>query len=73
MQLLKGGVGGNRTPDTKIFSLLLYRLSYRTIFIFGLLLYLPIVIGISYRTILLLLYAFRFQHKPHLLDRDAKV
>lgn len=26
-----GGVGGNRTPDTKIFSLLLYQLSYRTI------------------------------------------
>jgi hypothetical protein len=29
----RSGVGGNRTPDTKIFSLLLYRLSYRTIFI----------------------------------------
>ena len=25
------GVGGNRTPDTRIFSPLLYRLSYRTI------------------------------------------
>ena len=25
------GVGGNRTPDTRIFSPLLYQLSYRTI------------------------------------------
>jgi hypothetical protein len=24
------GAGGNRTPDTRIFSPLLYRLSYRT-------------------------------------------
>ena len=29
--LITGGVGGNRTPDTRIFSPLLYQLSYRTV------------------------------------------
>jgi hypothetical protein len=30
--LLQGGVGRDRTADTRIFSPLLYRLSYRTAF-----------------------------------------
>lgn len=32
--LITGGVGGNRTPDTRIFNPLLYRLSYRAILYF---------------------------------------
>jgi len=30
--LRSGGLGGNRTPDTRIFSPLLYRLSYQALF-----------------------------------------